>query len=131
MSMAKQRELTKRQRNWLHKRHADLDHQTMADKLGCCVDTLKRILMREGLQYFAGAKYQFKMPETMWDRPCTLCGDQKRRPINQYRCTHCHEKEALSSRMSFGEEEEGYREPSLPKPPFDISNFFIWGQSYG
>ena len=101
--MAKQRELTKRQRKWLHKRHGDLDLTVIAQKLGCCVDTLKRILMREGLQYFAGAKYQFKS---------------------------CHEKEALSSRIHFGDEEEGYREPSLPKPPFDISNFFLWEQSY-
>ena len=47
-------------KTWLRKNHKDYTYSDMAQRIGCCVDTLKRILVREGLQEFDGAKYQVR-----------------------------------------------------------------------
>ena len=52
--------LTERDLEWLREAHEDESYPAMARRIGCCVDTLKRILVREGLQDFDGAKYQVK-----------------------------------------------------------------------
>ena len=45
---------------WLQKNHLNHSYSELAQRVGCCVDTLKRILVREGLQEFEGAKYQVR-----------------------------------------------------------------------
>ena len=47
-----------------------------------CVDTLKRILVREGLRDFEGAKYVVarKVTVAMWERPCMDCKSTELRP---------------------------------------------------
>ena len=91
--MTRQIILTDDQEIWLAKEHSNFTHQQLSSELGCCVDTLKRILMKRGLQYFPGAKYQFKKAPKTWQRPCSSCGCEKIRPKFQYRCDACHEKE--------------------------------------
>lgn len=85
--------LSPRQEAWLADQHSHLTHKELADELGVCIDTLKRMLMRRGLQYFAGAKYQFREPPKTWRRPCARCGCTRTRPKFQYRCDKCHERE--------------------------------------
>ena len=79
------------QMDWLHSHHARTTYAQMARKLGVNVDTLKRILQREGLREFEGAKYQLSRENTtaMWDRPCMACGDTKSRPRHWYYCVDC------------------------------------------
>jgi hypothetical protein len=40
--------------DWLRSNHDAHSYSDMAQRIGCCVDTLKRILVREGLQEFNG-----------------------------------------------------------------------------
>ena len=63
--------------DWLREEHDRHSYSDLATRLGCCVDTLKRILVREGLQEFDGAKYQVRrdFDEKMWSRPCMSCGN--------------------------------------------------------
>ena len=35
---------------WLIGNHEDYTHKQLANRAGCCVDTMKRLLHREGLQ---------------------------------------------------------------------------------
>lgn len=81
--------------SWLHREHNNFTHQQLAERIGCCVDTMKRILMREGLQYFEGAKYVTVKENTlkMWTRPCMRCGCEKLRPKNKYICSTCWNRE--------------------------------------
>lgn len=74
---------------WLRKNHEHLSYGTMAKRLGCCKDTLKRILVREGLQEFDGAKYTPVPKVNTWNRPCMRCGCTKSRPKNLYYCDPC------------------------------------------
>lgn len=78
-------------RSWLHHNHHDQTYTDMAARLGCCVDTLKRILVREGLQEFDGAKYavrrDFKVEQ--WTRPCLSCGSKEKRPKHWFFCRPC------------------------------------------
>tara|TARA_X000001382_G_C3165503_1_gene177711 strand:+ start:146 stop:439 length:294 start_codon:yes stop_codon:yes gene_type:complete len=78
-------------KQWLTSNHKKLSYHQLADRLGCCVDTLKRILVREGLQEFDGAKYQVRrdFEEKKWAKPCIGCGDTKSRPKNYFFCTSC------------------------------------------
>jgi|ADGO01.1.fsa_nt_gi hypothetical protein len=66
----------------------------MAARLGCCLDTLKRILMRHGLADFPGAKYQLRRDANVqkWNRPCMGCGSTETRPKWWYFCTACRRK---------------------------------------
>jgi len=83
--------ITDEQVAWLHCNHIDLSYPHMARTIGCCVDTLKRILVREGLQEFDGAKYAVnrKHDEDTWGRPCLRCKDTSPRPKNHYLCPRC------------------------------------------
>ena len=76
---------------WLQENHRDKNYSTMARHIGCCVDTLKRILVREGLQEFDGAKYQVRRDhnEVKWTRPCMSCGNSSKRPKNWFFCKPC------------------------------------------
>jgi hypothetical protein len=66
----------------------------MAERIGCCVDTLKRALMREGIAEYDGAKYQAAIPRftDMWTRPCLDCGNPEQRPRNWFYCRPCRSK---------------------------------------
>lgn len=37
---------------WLRANHARTSQTKIAKRLGMCIDTLKRVLMREGLQWY-------------------------------------------------------------------------------
>ena len=77
--------------SWLRENHQVESYAVQAERIGCCIDTLKRILVREGLQDFDGAKYQVKRNhcQDRWSRPCMACGDSKARPKNHYFCRRC------------------------------------------
>jgi hypothetical protein len=74
---------------WLRSSHKSHTYTGMAKRIGCCVDTLKRILVREGLQEFEGAKYQVRIKQKMWMRPCVRCNSEQVRPKNHYFCKPC------------------------------------------
>ena len=78
-------------KQWLTSNHKKLSYHQLANRLGCCVDTLKRILVREGLQEFDGAKYQVRrdFEEKKWNKPCIGCGCNKSRPKNYFFCIPC------------------------------------------
>jgi hypothetical protein len=80
---------------WLRLNHNDFTHKELADKANCCVDTMKRLLHREGLQIFEGAKYVAinENPLKMWERPCLRCKCTKPRPKNQFICNPCWGRE--------------------------------------
>ena len=76
---------------WLHENHHHASYRDMADRVGCCIDTLKRILVREGLQEFQSPKYA-PTPKHLiqvWSRPCMNCGSTVPRPKNHYMCPSC------------------------------------------
>ncbi len=83
--------ITETQVEWLRENHDTLPYPHMAKVVGCCVDTLKRILVREGLQEFDGAKYQVsrKHKAPTWTRPCVRCACAKPRPKGFYLCLKC------------------------------------------
>lgn len=87
--------ITPEKRAYLHRHHERMEPQDVARLFDCCVDTAKRILMREGLKYFDGAKYVVAREKTAyqtWQRPCMICGCTKLRPRWQYRCEPCSER---------------------------------------
>lgn len=69
----------------------DYSYRAMSKAFGVCTDTLKRMLVREGLAEFDGAKYAVspKPDWEMWERPCMRCKDDKPRPKWQYICDRC------------------------------------------
>lgn len=79
---------------WLRANHATHTYVEQAARIGCCVDTLKRILVRLDLRQFDGAKYQVRRSAEvpMWTRPCIRCGSTERRPKNHYLCSSCRKK---------------------------------------
>lgn len=70
-------------------------YRSMAERFDVCTDTLKRILMREGLAEFEGAKYAVapSKSEQMWTRPCIKCRTTEPRPKWQYICDSCKSDE--------------------------------------
>mgnify|MGYP001807006670 CR=1 FL=1 len=79
---------------WLQENHQTVTYKDMANRLNCCVDTLKRILVRQGLQEFDGAKYQLRrdFKEKVWQRPCMNCGCDEPRPKNWFFCRPCRKE---------------------------------------
>lgn len=71
----------------------DYSYRAMAKAFNVCTDTLKRMLVREGLAEFDGAKYAIspyhKTEQRQWERPCLRCKDAKPRPQWQYICDKC------------------------------------------
>lgn len=76
---------------WLTENHKKLTLNELAREVGCCVDTLKRILVREGLAEFDGAKFAPKREHNaqLWQRPCMRCRCTIARPRNLYLCERC------------------------------------------
>lgn len=68
-------------------------YRSMARRFNCCSDTIKRILMREELATFEGAKYQQQRQVETWQRPCMKCKSTAPRPKWQYVCTDCKSPE--------------------------------------
>lgn len=83
---------------WLRCHHTQSTYTYMARHVGVCVDTLKRILAREGIQQFDAAKYEPapKLSLQFWNRPCTNCRSPERRPKWQYFCSRCQRHYGLS-----------------------------------
>lgn len=98
--MSRKVQLSKDDLSWLQSEHSSNSHAEIAARLGVCVDTAKRILMRENLQYFPGAKYQTKPKPKTWTRGCIVCGNTELRTMYQYKCDACTEREAEASRQS-------------------------------
>ena len=73
-----------------HKLHT---HKELAQHIGCCIETVRRALMRLELEVIYGAKYQRRQPPKKWKRPCIICGCTKQRPKSQYKCNACHDRE--------------------------------------
>lgn len=76
---------------WLRANHDKVTLTDAAKRMNVCVDTLKRLLVKEGLREFPGAKYQvarLRYQET-WDRPCLACGERQTRPRNWFFCRPC------------------------------------------
>ncbi len=94
--MGKARKITAGDRKYLAKALKDKKPYTeMAVRMNVCVDTLKRILQREGLAEFDAAKYAASMSyeePVMWERPCMKCRDATPRPKWQYICDRCTER---------------------------------------
>lgn len=84
--------LTDEQIEWLRESTGVLSYTSMARQLGCCVDTLKRILARHNIQQFDGAKYTPKFNPPQWHRPCMNCRRTDSRPKWQYICQTCKER---------------------------------------
>jgi hypothetical protein len=90
--MPKKIMVTDHDMQWLRDNHKNYRYPELADKIGVCTDTLKRILVREGLQDFAGAKYQVSRASKAnqkWARPCMRCKSIRPRPKWQYICDKC------------------------------------------
>jgi IS30 family transposase len=92
--MARRLALTDEQRSALKKfLDDDRPYTEMAQHLNVCVDTLKRILHREGLFEFEGAKYAVspsnRLNQETWCRPCLKCKDDSPRPKWVYVCAKC------------------------------------------
>lgn len=83
---------------WLRDVHGQLGYDQMAERIGCCVDTLKRILARNDIEHFEAAKYEPRRASDfkMWTRPCITCGCTKKRPKNHYYCRSCRSKMGYS-----------------------------------
>jgi TorA maturation chaperone TorD len=93
--MGKRIEITKKQRAWLKRNKTNLTDQELADHIGCCIDTLRRILMREGLAHYDAAKYVVaeSRRQRKWCRPCLVCGTKEERPLWQYVCARCKKRQ--------------------------------------
>ena len=84
--------LTEEQLSWLKNAQTqELSFTEQADHIGCCVDTLKRLLVRYNLAEFEGAKYVPPRDAAVihWSRPCMICKSTQPRPKWQYICTDC------------------------------------------
>lgn len=73
-----------------HKQHT---HKELAQIIGCCIETVRRALVRLDLEVIHGAKYQRRLPPKKWGRPCIICGCKKQRPKMQFKCQACHDRE--------------------------------------
>lgn len=81
--------LTADQEEYLKQNHLTTTYAEMSRHIGVHHDTLKRILVRMGLQEFNGAKYHATIVLKKWKRPCIRCKCTKERPANQYICVEC------------------------------------------
>ncbi|CAB5220353.1 hypothetical protein UFOVP235_45 [uncultured Caudovirales phage] len=65
----------------------------MSKYIGCCEDTLKRILVRYDIATFSSEKYNaIAFTGKQWQRPCNICRCTKSRPRFQFTCDSCHEQ---------------------------------------
>ena len=66
-------------------------YRDLAAYMGCCTDTLRRILVRHKLAFFGSEKYLVcdRDEPAMWTRPCIRCRATTKRPRTQYICDDC------------------------------------------
>ena len=78
---------------WLRQNISELSIKDVAIKFNCCIDTAKRILHRNDIMHFDGAKYEKRRDHDlkMWNRPCMHCQSTDTRPKNQYYCDTCRD----------------------------------------
>lgn len=97
--MPKRVAITEEEISWLRRVHKETSYTAMAEQVGVCVDTLKRILAREGIEEFDAAKYVVapKLSLQTWERPCIGCRSKERRPKWQYFCDRCQRSHGLAS----------------------------------
>lgn len=88
--MGKKRTITAEQLDWLRTAVNDgTSRREMAAYLAVCEDTARRILHRNGILEFDGAKFHSLPPTLMWSKPCLYCKCDEPRPKNQYICDPC------------------------------------------
>lgn len=92
--MGRRTTITATQLAWLKENKDLLTDKTLAKEIGCCVDTLRRILMREGLAHYEAAKYVVaeSRRQEMWERPCMGCKTTKPRPKWRFFCNLCNKR---------------------------------------
>ena len=86
--MPKKTRLSAAQLRWLRNNQKE-SFPAQAQRIGVCVDTLKRILVREGIRSFEGAKFVAPIKVSMWSRPCLVCKKKVKRPKWQFICDRC------------------------------------------
>lgn len=87
-------EPTEEQLEWLREAVAQgVKRSWMAEYMGVCEDTIRRILHRTGILKFDGAKFHTLTPTNLWERPCISCKSTTPRPRNQYFCNACKERQ--------------------------------------
>ncbi|OEC41944.1 hypothetical protein A9G06_19865 [Aeromonas sp. DNP9] len=86
--MPKKTKLTTEQLDWLRSLPPE-SLPVQAERVGVCVDTLKRILVREGIREFDGAKFVAPLKVNYWTRPCLFCKKCVKRPKWQFICDRC------------------------------------------
>lgn len=74
---------------WLHQHHHEHSPRELAQRLGVCVDTMKRMLVRRGLAKFTAAKYVASTKPRLWARPCIGCKSTAPRARNLFFCEAC------------------------------------------
>lgn len=82
---------SREQVQWLIENHKTSTLVECSKHLGFCPDTLRRVLVREGVASYPGAKYTVsrKRLARHWNRPCMRCKCTKTRERNQYLCVKC------------------------------------------
>lgn len=88
---------------WLRQaKKSGLSYAEMAAHIGCCEDTLKRILVRNDIATFSSEKYNATaIVIKTWTRPCNRCGDDTPRPRFQFTCDDCHAATNLNPDWSY------------------------------
>ena len=76
--------------DWLRS-NKDKPISLISKHLGVCEDTAKRVLARNGLRTFDGAKYAIPPQSKLWTRPCIRCRSTIPRPKNLFFCNPCRD----------------------------------------
>jgi len=107
MSMAKANSMTAEQVRWLRSNHPIVmedigkihtqrrqTYKTLANHVGVCVDTVKRILVAKGIANLHSEKHvaSRRSQVVKWSRPCMICKSNLPRPKNKFICTPCKNK---------------------------------------
>lgn len=100
-AMPKQITVTNDDLNYLRQAVSEgkTSYPEMAKRIGVCTDTCKRILHKNNIVEFTGAKYtvsRASVTET-WTRPCICCKSQETRPKNQYMCSSCRKQRGFEN----------------------------------
>lgn len=89
--MSRKFDITPEQVSFLRDQYGRTTLKSLAERVGCNIDTLKRLLVRHSIARFPGAKFvpSRSSQETFWSRPCMRCRCTEPRPRNQYLCERC------------------------------------------
>jgi hypothetical protein len=97
--MPKRVPVTNQDLAWLRQNASTITVKDVSAYFNCCVDTAKRILHRNDIIHFDGAKYEKRRDHDlkMWNRPCMGCKSTESRPKNQYFCDVCRERNDMDN----------------------------------